>query len=339
MLGAARTTVDFGLRLAFFALAPQIIVVAAALFPVTGALVTIGLALGMFVGGEALRGFLTRWSILGRLLRGLFAFESYYRTHPPRPFLYYVFYPLLFPYWLWVRSARAEFWLYRGYTLGAAAILLAGAAWQYVSLWRPELDLVSFLQILGLQLVVETLFVSMALMPLATTVVHFHVKRARVRLGVLLLVALASSGFAIYRLERRRDPIVSFETRERLSMRTSANLEASRQAMLAALRAAWKVLPQERDDVEEDGKVQGEVLVAAHEALGGFYKRDEAFAFDLWLSRTKRHKLLVVYFEARRGRPPIFLALDRKGRETSDPDEMPEGALAAMKQATRGPAR
>jgi hypothetical protein len=339
VLGAARTTADFAVRLAFFALAPQVIVVAAALFPVTSALVTIGLALGVFVGGEALRGLLTRWSLLGRLLRGLFAFESYYREHPPRPFLYYVFYPLLLPYWLWVRSARAEFWLYRGYTLGTAAILLGGASWQYFSRWRPELGVVSFLRILAMQLVVETLFVSMALMPLATTVVHFHAKRARVRLGVLLLVALGSSGFALYRLERRRDPIVSFETRERLTMRTAANPEASHQAMLAALRAAWKVLPQGRDDVEEDGKVQGEVLAAAHEALGRFYRPDEAFAFDLWLSLTKRHKLLVVYFEARRGKPPIFLALDRRGRETSEPDEMPEGALAAMKQATRGPAR
>jgi hypothetical protein len=339
VLGAARTTADFGLRLAFFALAPQVVVVAAALFPVTGALVTIGLALGLFVGGEALRGLLTRWSLLGRLLRGLFAFESYYREHPPRPFLYYVCYPLLFPYWLSVRSARAEFWLYRGYTLGTAAILLAGAGWQYLHLWRPELGLLSFLRILGMQLAVETLFVAMALMPLATSVVHLHAKRARVRLAVLLLVALGSSGFAIYRLERRRDPIVSFETRERLNMRTSANPEASHQAMLAALRAAWKLLPQERDDVEEDGKVQGEVLATAHEALASFYKPDEAFAFDLWLSRTKKHKLLVVYFEARRGRPPIFLALDRKGRETSDPDEMPEGALVAMKQATRGTAR
>jgi hypothetical protein len=336
VLAAARSSADFVVRLAFFALAPRIIVVAAALFPVTGALVTIGLALAVFMGGEALRGFLTRSAFVARLLKEQLAFEAYYRAHPPRPFLYYVFYPLLFPYWLWVRSARAEFWLYKGYTLVTAAVLLAGAVWQYFTLWRPELDFASFLRILGLQLGVETLLVAMLLMPLATSVVHLHGQRARLRLATLLLMALASSATAVYSLARRRDPLVSFATRERVGLRTRADAEASHAALLKALRAAWKVLPQERDDVEQDGKVGGEVLAAAHRELASFYKPDEAFAFDLWLSRTKRHKLLVVYFEARRGRPPIFLALDRNGCETSDPSELPDGALLAMKQATRG---
>jgi hypothetical protein len=336
VLAAARSAADFALRLAFFALAPRVIVVATAIFPVTGALVTIGLAVAVFMGGEALRGLLTRWPLVGRLLQGQFAFEAYYREHPPRPFLYYVFYPLLFPYWLWVRSARTEFWLYKGYTLVTAAVLLVGAAWQYFSSWLPELGLVPFLRILGLQLAVETLLVAMLLMPLATSMVHLHAQRARLRLAVLLIVALASSAVSVYSLARRRDPIVSFATRERVGLRTRANPEASHQALLAALRAGWTVLPQERDDVEQDGKVGGEVLAAAHRELGSFYKPDEAFAFDLWLSRTKRHKILVVYFEARRGKPPIFLAIDRKGHETSDPSELPEGALAAMKQATRG---
>ena len=98
VLATARTIADFALRLAFFAVAPRVIVVAAALFPVTGALVTIGLALVVFLGGEALRALCTRWPMLARLLRGQLAFEAYYRDHPPRAFLYYVFYPLFFPY-------------------------------------------------------------------------------------------------------------------------------------------------------------------------------------------------------------------------------------------------
>lgn len=332
-----RTSTDFLLRLAFFALAPRIIVVAAALFPMTGALVAIGLALVVLLFGEAMGGLWSRRPLLAKLLRRPLAFQEYYRLHPPKPFLYYVFYPLLFPYWLWVREARREFWLYRGYTLATGAVLLVSAGWQFFTVWRPELGVRQFLRVLALQLGVETLLVAMLVMPIVTSVVYLHAERGRLRLAVLLVTALGSSGLALQSLETRRDPLVSFATRERVNMRTLANPKASHDALLAALRAGWRALPEKRDDVEEDGKVGGDVLATAQQALTSFYKPDEAFAFDVWLSRTKRHKLLVVYFEARRSKPPIFLALDRQGRETSDPAELPEGALAAMKQVNRGP--
>jgi len=235
-----------------------------------------------------------------------------------------------------VREARQEFWLYKGYTLVTAAILLLGAGWQYLTQWQPELGFVPFVRVLGLQLGVETLLVAMLVMPIATSVVHFSAQGARIRLAALLVVALGSSGYALYSLEKRRDPIVSFATRERVDLRTAAKPEAAHEAELAALRATWRLLPEERDDVEIDGKVGGELLAAAHQELARFYKPDEAFAFDLWLSRTERHKLLVVYFEARRSRPPLFLALDRKGNEVSDPADLPSGALVAMRYAARG---
>ena len=58
--------------------------------------------------------------------REALAFESYYREQRPRRFAYYVAYPLLFPYWLYDREARREFWMFRGYTVGSFLILLAG---------------------------------------------------------------------------------------------------------------------------------------------------------------------------------------------------------------------
>lgn len=326
---------DFALRLAFFALAPLGIVIVSALFPVTGALVTIGLALVVFLFGEAARALVGRRPFVAKLLKTQLAFEAYYRTHRPYPFLYYVFYPLLFPYWLSVKRARQEFLLFKGYTLISVSVLVGGSVWQYFTTWRPELGPREFFSVLVAQLVVETLLVLMFVMPIVTTVVHFHAEGAKWRLMTVLAVAFVSSAVAVTWLERRRDPIVSFSTRERVAMRTTKNPTAARDAEAAALKAAWDVLAREKQ-VDRDGKVVGEALDVAHAALAAYYKKDEAWAFDLWLSRTGADELLVVYFEARRGRAPIFLATDRSGREVTDPRQLPKGALRAMKHAADG---
>lgn len=342
MLESLQRTADFVLRLAFFALAPLLIVLVTAVFPVTGALVTIGLALAVFLFAEAAKNLTTRFPILKKALSGQLEFEAYYRAHPPKPFLYYVFYPLLFPYWLVEPKARKEFLLYKGYTLVSIGLLVLGAGWQFYRYWLPELGFLQFAAVFAAQLLVETLLVLMLVMPIVTSVVKLHATGERWRLAALLLVGLASSGVAVYRIEKRRDPIVSFATRERVGMRTDSKPELAKKAERAALKAAWKVLPKEMDDVDKDGKVEGEALEAAHEALLAFYKQDEAFAFDVWLGKApKKHgadgpAIMVVYFEARRGKPPIFLASTRMGYEIADPKALPKGALVAMKHAADG---
>jgi hypothetical protein len=177
--------------------------------------------------------------------------------------------------------------------------------------------------------------VLMFLMPLVTSVVHFHLGRAPGRLWALLAVGFASVAFAIVRVERRRDPIVSFATRVRVGLRTKEMPAAAEHAQASALRAAWKALPKEKQDVDSDGKIEGEVLDAAHDALGAFYKNDEAHAFDLWYSRTAKSALLVVYFEARRTHAPIWLAMNAMGALTHDAKQLPGGAFLAMKRATQ----
>ena len=91
---------DFLLRLAFFAAGPFLLVFVAAFFPVTGALVQVAIGLAAFFAGEALRRWSSRSKIVRLALSSQLQFEAYYREHPPRTFLYYVFYPLLAPYWL-----------------------------------------------------------------------------------------------------------------------------------------------------------------------------------------------------------------------------------------------
>ncbi len=326
---------DFSLRLGFFALAPVGIVRAASLFPMMGALLNVGLALVVFLARETIRSRIERWPwlhwVLGRELR----LEAHYRAHPPRPFLYYVLYPLLFPYWLVDAGARREFLLFKGYTLTSILILVGSVVVQYFVYWQPELGLRAYLPVVGITLAIELVFVLALLMPIATTIIGLHQALHRKHLLVLLVVGLASTTWAMARLLRRRDAIVSYATRERVLLRTKSEPQIARGAELDALRAGWRHWRALPDAMEGDGKVQGEVLDAAHEALEQFYKHDEAFAFDLWASPQRDPQMLVLYFEARRKRAPIWLGLTKGGDEVRDPDKLPRGAFLAMLRAAK----
>jgi hypothetical protein len=327
--------VDFLLRLVFFAAAPFVLVWVAAFFPVTGALVQVAIGLAAFFAGEALR----RWSSRSKLLRvalsSQLAFEEYYRTHSPRIFLYYVFYPLLAPYWLFTKEARREFLLFKGYTLASFALLVVSLVVQYLRFFPPELSVRAFLPIAAGTLAVETGVVLMFLMPIVTSVVHFHTIRAPWRLAALLLVGIASVTYAVVRVESRRDPVVSYATRMRVRLRTLAKPKAAEAAQVAALRAAWKAIPKEKKDVDHDGKVEGSVLDVAHESLASFYKIDEANAFDLWSTRSGKSAIVILYFEARGKNDPIWLALSGAGTVTHDVRQLPKGAFDAMYRLTQ----
>ncbi|HET6338175.1 MAG TPA: hypothetical protein VFG30_33360 [Polyangiales bacterium] len=326
---------DLLIRCVFFATAPFMLVFVALLFPVTGAVVQIALALVVFVAGEAIRRTAGRWPVVHSLLATQFEFEAFYRDHPPRPFVYYVFYPLLAPYWLTVRSARREFLLYKGYTLISFGILLVSLFGQYYWSFPPELTWSDFAPIAAGTLAVEAAVVLMFLMPIVTSVVHFHQRHSTGRLAILLVAGMISIGFAATRLERRRDPIVSYATRVRLRLRTEAQPEAGFQAQADAIGVAWRALPNHFDAIERDGKVLETPLVAARDELAKFYKLDEANAFDLWYSNQDEKKILVLYFESHRGRAPIWIAIDELGSVISDEKQLPVNAFKAMRRAAR----
>ena len=322
---------DFVARLVFFAVAPFAIVLAAELFPVRGALVDVGLALCVFILGEAPRKFAARFRPLGFLLKEALAFETYYRERQPRPFAYYLAYPLLFPYWLFNREAREEFLMFRGYTLGSFLVLLVGLGWQFFRDWPPQLGVRDFLPAVFISLGVETLLVLSLLMPIATTVVWYHSSFRRRRLIAMLLVGALSTGFALARVLRHRDPIVSYLTKQRVRLRTAAARKEAHHALSEAVQVAWRDLLKTRG-VQGDGKVQGQALDDARAALEKFYKHDEAFAFDLWASPRSRPRVLVLYAQSRRRQPPIWVAL-KDGAEVRKPDALPKGAFSAMRSA------
>lgn len=332
LLTSPLSLADFLARLAFFASAPFAIVLLAELFPVRGALVDVGLALLVFLLGEAPRRGAARFRPLAFVLREALAFENYYRERKPSRFAYYVAYPLLFPYWLYNREARREFWMFRGYTLASFAILLGSLAWQYESSWRPQLGVRDFLPAVLLSLGVETLLVLSLLMPIATTVVWYHGSFRRRRLLIILLAGALSTAYALSRVLSHRDPIVSYLTRERVRLRTAAARRNAHRALQNAVEIAWRGLVKEKNAVQSDGKVEGKALDDARLALESFYKHDEAFAFDLWATPRKRPQVLVLYAQSRRKRPPIWVAL-KDGGEVRKPDQLPKGAFLAMRTA------
>jgi hypothetical protein len=335
LLTSPLSAADFLLRLAFFASAPGLIVFVAELFPVRGALIDVGLALGVFLAGEAARGVASRSRAAKWLLAEALAFETFYREEPPRPFAYYLFYPLLFPYWLSNARARREFLMFRGYTVGSFLVLLGSLALQYVEYWRPELGFRQFLWSVWLTLLCETVLVLSLLMPIATTVVWYHSSYRRRRLLALLGVGLISAGTSLAVVARKRDPIVSFATRDRVRLRTKELPDEAHRTLLAAARtgsaAAMKV-----GGLEGDGKIEGEPLDRAREKLEPFYKHDEASAFDLWGTPRKKPEVVVLYFEARPGKPPIWVAVRRNGTEVAKLSELPGGATRSMRKAADG---
>lgn len=335
LLSSPLSAADFALRLGFFALAPMGIVFLAELFPVRGALIDVALALSVFFTGEAARRAAARSRSVKWVTSEALAFESYYRERPPRPFAYYLFYPLLFPYWLVNSSARREFLMFRGYTVGSFAVLVVSLAVQYVKYWQPELSLRDFFGSVVLTLVVETVLVLSFLMPIATTVVWYHSSYRRRRLLVLLVAGMLSAGAAFARIEARRDPIVSLATRERVRLRTKAVPLAAHRALLVAARAAMQTAKRV-GGLEGDGKIEGEPLDAAREKLLPFYKSDEAFAFDLWGTPRKHPKIVVLYFESQKKKPPIWVGVRTDGSEIETLAELPAGALRAMKKAADG---
>lgn len=321
---------DFVFRLAFFALAPFAIVRAAELFPVFGVLIDVVLALGVFIAGEAVRRYAAKHKLAKALLSRALDFETYYRARPPRPFIYYLLYPLLFPYWLVARDARREFWMFRGYTLGGLVILLGVLAWQYFRWWPPELGVAEFLPTVVVTLVVETVLVLALLMPIATTVVWYHSSFRRGRLAVLLVVALLSTGTVLFRTLRRRQPLVSYATRTRVELRTRAASARAHAALVAAARAARPLTAKLRRG-DRAGAIAGDALDRAHAVLEQFYRSDEAYAFELWGSPRRDPSVLVVYFPARRREAPIWAAIAASGSEITDAAALPAGARKVMR--------
>ncbi|MDB4946150.1 MAG: hypothetical protein JWP97_5684 [Labilithrix sp.] len=324
--------VEYLFRVAFFAAAPFGIVVLASLVPMTAAIANIVLALLAFFFGEVLRKHAERRGWLGRILRRQLAFEAYYRERAPQPFIYYVFYPLLFPYWLTVREARRELWLFKGYTFLTFGVALVSGVHRYLVDYQPDIGFRTFVVSFAIGLGIEALAVIMFLMPITTTVVALHKKAQHGRLVLLLVTALVSAGYAVTVLALRHRTFPSLETRQRVAERSKAQRKKAEATMDTALRSAWQARRLHGLERDSDGTVDGAPLDVAREKLATFYRPDEASAFELWATaRADRSPLMVLYAEGPRHGRPVFRAMRPDGTIVARGRDLPKSALAVMR--------
>jgi hypothetical protein len=326
---------DFALRLVFFAVVPYLATLVSARFPVAPVLANVAAMLVIFAGAEAVRGHAKEHPILELLLRRHLLFEQHYRAHPPRPFLFYVFYPLLLPWVLSRPETRRELWLYRGIGAGGVALLAAVAVGDWFVHWPPELHFGDFAWRWAVLLAVQTAMIFLFLMPVATTVVKLHLERRMRALWLLLGVASVSVAVAAGSLLLRHAPVVSWVTTQRVGLRTKAAPQRARAAELDALRAVWGSYGELLESTDAEGWVEGDALGRAEERLALFYKSDEAWAFTLHALPPKKPEVLVLLCQLGRDRTPIWRAMRRSGQEITSPEDLPAGVLGLPRRKLR----
>ena len=89
--------VDDVLRFIYVLLAPAMMVALGYVVPIGGIVISTGIATAIALAGSD--GYVRRVqgiTLIGKPLAKLGRLGEYYREHPPKPLLYYVFYPLLF---------------------------------------------------------------------------------------------------------------------------------------------------------------------------------------------------------------------------------------------------
>ncbi len=330
-------TIDLALRAALFAAIPFALTQAAAAFPMTGVLVNVVLALLVFAFAEGVRPRAERSRVIRLLVSRQLAFEAYYREHPTGPVLYYLFSPLLFPYWLLQAKARREVLLYRDLATGGAAILLVTGAIDYYGNWWPRLAPARFLVVWAVLFLVQTALTLALVAPLAATVVKLHLERRRKTLWILFAIAAVSTGFAVYRVQTRKAPVVSWVTTERVMLRRRKDPDLARNAELAAMREVWSHPEELAASTDRKGWVEDDALARAESTLEAFYRPDEAYAFTLHAVPPGAPEVLVLQCHLGWSRPNVWRALRKDGREVQSRDELPPGLLGLQRRATRRP--
>lgn len=310
-------------RLVYFAVAPFVLVAAAVVLPMAGLLLNVVLMLAGLAVIEALRGASQRSRVARALLRRHLAFEAFYREHPPRSFAYYVFFPLLFPYWLVNRTARQEVGLYRGVTRVGLVVLAAQAVLGYVRVWAPEISVGKFVaSSLGIFVIEFGLLLALVI-PLSATIVSCTLRGDRRTVRILLAVAGLSVAVGLLGVTQLRAGMVPADVPMRVEARAHAVPERAAAVLDAALRAVWSDLRRGAARVESDGWIGGATLDRAHAELAGFYRDDEASAFSVyaWPAAAPTHAIVQIHL--RPDMPPIWRASDGDGLIVADASAVP----------------
>ncbi|MBA3395682.1 MAG: hypothetical protein H0T89_23765 [Deltaproteobacteria bacterium] len=299
-------TVDLVLRFVFVIAAPIALVPLAVVVPMGGVLVGVGAATAIaLAGSDRWRARTATIPVAGGFLSKLAGLGDYYREHPPKPLIYYIAYPLLAPYWLFVRDARREFLLYRRINAIAFLVMVGAGAYDYIKNWRPEIPFGAFFTSSIASLFLQLLVTMCLVMPIVTTIVRYHTSGHRralaIMLGISVLLATAMTIFAMR--SDRASPSAQIRLRWRAA-HDPARTTATLQDAVAAAQAA-------PDDTT--------ARTAARGALAAVWRPDEVRAFNV----RRADNITLVHAYLGRRRPPLWLARRADGRYITLRDELP----------------
>ncbi len=306
--------IDLALRFVYVALVPFLIPIINLFMPITGLLIGTGLAtLVALIGSDLWRAKVETIRYVGRILGGMGKLGDFYRRYPPKPLVYYLFYPLLLPVVLFMRVPRREFFLYRKLNVLALVIVVATGAYDYFRHWRPELTFEQFFSATVAVMVLQTIVTFMMIMPIVTTLVLLREGGHHRTLAVLVTLMLATAGYGYWSTRHART--MTFTTWLRLKERTMyarvrmircemvhpdrletcLGRDAELRTMAEAIRAARKQTTYK------------DALAAARETLTKYYKDDEAAGFRLYAEQG-----LIVLYAHYPQKPAIWLGFANK---------------------------
>lgn len=276
--------VDDVLRFIYVLLAPAMMVALGYVVPIGGIVISTGIATAIALAGSD--GYVRRVqgiTLIGKPLAKLGRLGEYYREHPPKPLLYYVFYPLLFPYWLWKREARKELLAYKRVGALAVIITVVTGFYDYYRNWDP-MPAKLFLKAAFANSVLGLLITMIFVMPIVTTLIGYQARRHLKSIAALIILGVTLGG--TMSLAMRQVETVPFQTQARLKARIKWRPDPARAVMRAALDRA--IGQRERP----------EALRVAREELATYFRPDEVRAFRLLggegvvmlVAKTKNHE-------------------------------------------------
>lgn len=333
MLDAMWRAIDLVLRFVFVVAAPIMLVPLAVVFPITGTLVGAGIAtLVALIGTDRIK----RIPYVGRVLGGMGKLGDFYREHPPKPLVYYIFYPLLLPVILFMKIPRREFLLYRKLNVIALAVVIISGALDYFRHWRPELTFGQFVAAMIMTLVLQLLATFALVMPIVTTLMHLRTRAyTKTLVALLVLAALSAVGGALS--VHKMHGGMQISTWMRIKERTKVGFATMRQCMSVPHSDARACLKQNHAlvaivDALDQVYVALQIhptdldgaLDRAHDKLEDYYKPDEAKSFKLYAGEGV-YILFVEYGSHER----IWIGRDAH-KLLWDVAELPPGAHKAM---------
>lgn len=309
----------FPTRLFFFTVVPPVFVVFTVMLRqyelgliMLVILVATGL-IGSFKKSIAHSELLERLPLMGEVLATVRRLHDYYRENKPGSFLFYLFYPLVGPFYLlFSQKARQEIKLYVKIIAGIALLLLIETAFSYMSTYPPHLGPGDAVTTVIISLFFMCFVAVAFLLPMATTAFSLHLSGRQTQLRVLTVWALllsVPSGVGIYMQTQDSTSLWSWlllgERFEKASFREELT-ESSHMFLLYHIQQAA------RGEVTEQPTVNNELTDKYRRHIGGIAVQDEVNSFSVLVFRHEESRWYGVRLY-NNGKPRLLYLMNSQG--------------------------